>query len=293
MHNLTGIKEVKGLLSRHGFTFSKAKGQNFIINPGVCPRMAKESGCEGIGVIEIGPGIGVLTVELARLARRVVCIELDTRLAPILEETLNGLDNVSVVFEDVLKVDLAALIAREFAGMEVVVCANLPYYITSPIVMNLLESRLPVKAITVMVQKEAAQRLCAQPATRDVGAVSIAVRFYSEPKVLFQVSRGSFLPAPDVDSSVIRLAIHDAPPVAVREEKLFFAVVRAAFSQRRKTISNSLCGVGGLSKERVQSVLQLADVPANARAEQLTLAQFAAIADGVKTEQESERNVPL
>lgn len=282
MHNLTGIKEVKDLLTRHGFTFSKAMGQNFIVNPGVCPRMAKESGCEGIGVIEIGPGIGVLTVELAKLARRVVCIELDTRLAPILEETLHGLDNVSVVFEDVLKVDLPALIAREFAGMEVVVCANLPYYITSPIIMSLLEARLPIKAITVMVQKEAAQRLCALPATRDVGAVSIAVRYYSEPKVLFQVSRGSFLPAPDVDSSVIRLDLHSNPTVAVQDEKLFFQVVRAAFSQRRKTISNSLAGVGGLSKDRIKLVLHRAQVPENARAEQLTLPQFAAIADAVK-----------
>ncbi len=283
MHNLTGIKEVKNLLARHGFTFSKAMGQNFIINPAVCPRMAKESGCEGIGVIEIGPGIGVLTAELARLARRVVCIELDTRLAPILQETLSGIDNVSVVFEDVLKVDLAALIAREFVGMEVVVCANLPYYITSPIVMALLEKQLPVKAITVMVQKEAAQRLCAQPGTRDVGAVSIAVRYYSEPKVLFQVSRGSFLPAPEVDSSVIRLDVRDTPPVAVQDAALFFAVVRAAFSQRRKTVSNSLVGVRGLAKEQVKLVLQQAEVPANARAEQLTLAQFAAIADSACT----------
>ncbi|MFA9379824.1 MAG: 16S rRNA (adenine(1518)-N(6)/adenine(1519)-N(6))-dimethyltransferase RsmA [Acetanaerobacterium sp.] len=281
MRNLTGIKEVRELLSRHGFTFSKAKGQNFIINPGICPRMAEESGCEGIGVIEIGPGIGTLTVELAGLARRVVCVELDKRLAPILEETLEGIDNVSVVFDDVLKVDIEGLIAREFAGMEVVVCANLPYYITSPIVMALLEARLPIKAITVMVQKEAATRLCAQPGNRDVGAVSIAVRYYSEPKVLFHVSRGSFLPPPEVDSSVIRLDVRTAPPVSVRDEKLFFAVVKAAFSQRRKTVSNSLTGIRGLAKEQVRGVLEAAEIAPNARAEQLSLDQFAAIADGV------------
>lgn len=281
MRNLTDIKRVKELLTRHDFTFSKAKGQNFIINPGICPRMAALSGCEGIGVLEIGPGIGVLTAELARLARRVVCIELDTRLAPILEETLAEFDNLSVRFADVMKTDLAQLLASEFAGMEVVVCANLPYYITSPIIMMLLEARLPIKAITVMVQKEAGARLCAPPGTRGVGAVSIAVRYYSEPSVLFSVSRGSFLPAPEVDSSVIRLDVRNEPPVSVRDEALFFTVVRAAFSQRRKTVSNSLAGVSGLSKDQVRLALGEAGIAENARAEQLSLAQFASVAEAV------------
>lgn len=279
--NLSNISTVKELLHRHGFTFSKALGQNFIVNPGICPKMAELSGAAGIGVIEVGPGIGVLTAELAKLARRVVCIELDTRLLPVLAETLAGYDNVTVINADVLKVDLRALIEKEFAGMEVVVCANLPYYITSPIVMSLLEARLPVKAITVMVQKEAAARLCAKPATRDVGAVTIAVRYYSEPRVLFTVSRGSFMPAPEVDSAVIRLDVHETPPLPVKDEKLFFAVVKAAFGMRRKTISNALTGVRGLTKEQVQAVLASANVPLTHRAEQLTMEQFAAIADGI------------
>ncbi|SDO08598.1 16S rRNA (adenine(1518)-N(6)/adenine(1519)-N(6))-dimethyltransferase RsmA [Acetanaerobacterium elongatum] len=279
--NLSNISTVKELLHRHGFTFSKALGQNFIVNPGICPKMAELSGAKGIGVIEVGPGIGVLTAELAKIARRVVCVELDTRLLPVLAETLAGYDNVTVINADVLKVDLRALIEKEFAGMEVVVCANLPYYITSPIVMSLLEARLPVKAITVMVQKEAAARLCAKPATRDVGAVTIAVRYYSEPRVLFTVSRGSFMPAPEVDSAVIRLDVHETPPLPVKDEKLFFAVVKAAFGMRRKTISNALTGVRGFTKEQVQAVLASADVPPTHRAEQLTMEQFAAIADGI------------
>lgn len=279
--NLSNSSTVKELLHRHGFTFSKALGQNFIVNPGICPKMAELSGAKGIGVIEVGPGIGVLTAELAKLAKRVVCIELDTRLLPVLAETLAGYDNVTVINDDVLKVDLRALIEKEFAGMEVVVCANLPYYITSPIVMSLLEARLQVRAITVMVQKEAAARLCAKPATRDVGAVTIAVRYYSEPRVLFTVSRGSFMPAPEVDSAVIRLDVHQTPPLPVKDEKLFFRVVKAAFGMRRKTISNALTGVRGLTKEQVQAMLASANIPPTYRAEQLTMEQFAAIADAI------------
>ncbi len=276
--NLTGIREVGRLLERHGFTLSKGLGQNFIVNPGICPRMAEESGARGAGVLEIGPGIGVLTVELAKVARKVVSIELDKRLAPILAETLADYPNTAVIYEDVLRVDLAALIAREFAGMEVVVCANLPYYITSPIVMGLLEQRLPIRAVTVMVQKEAAVRLCAQPATREVGAVSIAVRYFSEPKVLFSVSRGSFLPPPNVDSSVIRLDVRKEPPVSVADERQFFAVAKASFGKRRKTLSNSLTGLYGMDKETIRAALERTGVSPMARAEELTLAQFAAVA---------------
>lgn len=186
---------------------------DFLINPTVCPRMAEEGGAApGVGVIEIGAGIGVLTAELAQRAEKVLCIEIDSRLLPILDETLGEYNNIKIINEDVLKVDLPALIAQEFPGMEVVVCANLPYYITSPIIMNLLEAHLPIASLTVMVQKEAAARLCAEPGSREVGAVSIAVRYYSDPKILFQVSRGSFLPAPDVDSTVIRLDVRDRPP---------------------------------------------------------------------------------
>ena len=275
---LSNISVIKDVLSRHGFTFSKALGQNFLVNPTVCPRMAQEGGAApGVGMIEIGAGIGVLTAELAQRADKVVCIEIDSRLLPILDETLAEYDNIKIVNEDVLKVDLPALIAQEFPGMEVAVCANLPYYITSPILMSLLEQRLPIRSITVMVQKEAAQRICAPLGSREVGAVSVAVRYFAEPKVLFQVSRGSFMPAPDVDSTVIRLDIHPTPPVEVTDEALFFKLVRGAFSQRRKTVANSLSSALSLSKEEVGRKLQQAGIPLTARPEQLSMEEFAAL----------------
>lgn len=276
MENLSNISVIRDVLSRHGFSFSKGLGQNFLINPTVCPRMAEMGNAKpGWGIIEIGAGVGVLTAELARRADKVVCIEIDSRLLPVLDETLAEFDNIKIVNEDVLKVDLHKLIEQEFAGMPVAVCANLPYYITSPIIMNLLEAHLPIASLTVMVQKEAAARLCAEPGSREVGAVSIVVRYYSEPKILFQVSRGSFLPAPDVDSTVIRLDVRDHPPVEVGSEEQFFKVVRAAFSQRRKTLPNTLSAGLGIPKAQAIEMLEKAGIPTNLRAEQLTLDQFA------------------
>lgn len=276
MENLSNISVIRDVLSRHGFSFSKGLGQNFLINPTVCPRMAEMGNAKpGWGIIEIGAGVGVLTAELARRADKVVCIEIDSRLLPVLDETLAEFDNIKIVNEDVLKVDLHKLIEQEFAGMPVAVCANLPYYITSPIIMNLLEAHLPITSLTVMVQKEAAARLCAEPGSREVGAVSIAVRYYSDPKILFQVSRGSFLPAPEVDSTVIRLDVRDHPPVEVGSEEQFFKVVRAAFSQRRKTLPNTLSAGLGIPKAQAIEMLEKAGIPTNLRAEQLTLDQFA------------------
>ena len=276
MENLSNISVIRDVLSRHGFSFSKGLGQNFLINPTVCPRMAEMGNAKpGWGIIEIGAGVGVLTAELARRADKVVCIEIDSRLLPVLDETLAEFDNIKIVNEDVLKVDLHKLIEQEFAGMPVAVCANLPYYITSPIIMKLLEAHLPIASLTVMVQKEAAARLCAEPGSREVGAVSIAVRYYSDPKILFQVSRGSFLPAPDVDSTVIRLDVRDRPPVEVGSEEQFFKVVRAAFSQRRKTLPNTLSAGLGIPKAQAIEMLEKAGIPTNLRAEQLTLDQFA------------------
>ncbi len=282
MENLSNISVIRDVLSRHGFSFSKGLGQNFLINPTVCPRMAELGNAQpGWGMIEIGAGVGVLTAELAQRADKVVCIEIDSRLLPILDETLAEFDNIKIVNEDVLKVDLHRLIAEEFGEMPVAVCANLPYYITSPIIMNLLESRLPISSLTVMVQKEAAQRICAQPGSREVGAVSIAVWYYCEPQVLFQVSRGSFMPAPDVDSTVIRLDIRKEPPVQVKKESDFFRVVKAAFSQRRKTLSNTLSSGLSLSKAQANELLEKAGVAANLRAEQLSMQQFADIANAL------------
>ena len=278
MQDLSNINTIKEILSAHGFTFSKSLGQNFLINPTVCPRMAEACGAdENTGVIEIGAGIGVLTAELAKRAKKVVSLELDTRLIPVLAGTLEDFDNVEVLNADVLKTNLHELIASRFAGMRVVVCANLPYYITSPVIMKLLEDRLPITSITVMVQKEAAERLCAQPGTRECGAVSAAVQYYAEPEILFEVSRGSFMPAPNVDSAVIQLRIRKEPPVDVHDEALFFRVIRAAFAQRRKTAVNSISNTLHMSKQQVTDAFEQAGVRANSRAEALTLPEFAAV----------------
>lgn len=282
MLELTDIGTIKALLARHGFHFSKALGQNFIVNPSVCPRMADESGIDSeSGVIEIGAGIGVLTAELAKRAKKVVCIELDSKLLPILDETLADFDNIEIINADVLKIDLAALIEEKFDGMPVYVCANLPYYITSPVIMTLLESRLPLKAVTVMVQREAAQRLCAPVGSRLSGAVTVAVDYYAEARKLFDVSAGSFMPAPKVDSSVIRLDIREKPGIEVSDEKLFFSMVHAAFGQRRKTASNSISSGTGIPKAVVAEAIERCGFPPSIRAESMTAEQLAALCEAL------------
>ncbi len=275
MGNLSDIGVIKSVLQRHGFTFSKALGQNFIVNPSVCPRIAEEGGArEGVGVLEVGAGIGVLTAELAKRADKVVCVELDTRLLPVLDETLADYDNIKIINGDILKVDLHKILEEEFGDMPVIVCANLPYYITSPVIMRLLESRLNIESVTVMVQKEAAVRLCAEVGSRDSGAVTVAVNFYSEAQKLFDVSRGSFMPAPNVDSAVIRLDIRKEVPVEVTDEKFFFSMVRSAFSQRRKTASNGISSGLGMPKQTVIEAIENAGLPSTVRAESLTMEEL-------------------
>ncbi|MBQ4349319.1 MAG: 16S rRNA (adenine(1518)-N(6)/adenine(1519)-N(6))-dimethyltransferase RsmA [Clostridia bacterium] len=282
MQNLSDISVIRNVLERHGFNFSKALGQNFLINPSVCPRMAENSLCnENTGVIEIGAGIGVLTAELAKRAKKVVCVELDTRLLPILDETLSEFDNIEIVNADVMKVDLHALIKEKFEGMDVVVCANLPYYITSPIITMLLESRLPIKAVTVMVQKEAADRLCTPVGSRDSGAITVCTNYYAEVRQLFNVSRGSFMPAPNVDSTVIRLDIREDPAVKVSDEKKFFRMVKAAFAQRRKTAVNSIASGMGISKAQVAEALKKSGLEENVRAEKLTMQELAELCENL------------
>lgn len=283
MNNLSDISVIKSVLSRHGFTFSKALGQNFIINPGVCPRIAEEGGAgEGVGVLEVGAGIGVLTAELAKRASKVVCVELDTRLLPVLDETLGEFDNVKIINGDILKVDLHRILEDEFGNMPVVVCANLPYYITSPVIMRLLESRLRIDSVTVMVQKEAAVRLCADVGSRDSGAVTVAVNYYADAQKLFDVSRGSFMPSPNVDSAVIRLDILKNPPIEVSDEKFFFSMVKAAFSQRRKTASNGISAGMGISKPTVIEAIEAADLSPTVRAEALTMEQLGRLCEELK-----------
>lgn len=283
--NLTDINTVKNLLARHGFSFQKSLGQNFIIDPTVCPEMARLAGVEsGTGAIEIGPGVGVLTVELAKRAEKVVTIELDTRLIPVLAQTLYDYRNVEVINADVLKTDIRALIDEHFADMPVNICANLPYYITSPVLMYLLQSGLPVESITVMVQKEAAERLCAAVGSRDSGAITVAVNYYAEAQKLFEVRRDCFMPAPKVDSEVIRLNIRKEPPVKLSDEKFFFDMVKAAFSQRRKTAVNGLSSGLSMPKEKILAALGRAGLSPTVRAEAMTMEELAALAEELKKE---------
>ncbi len=284
MYNLSDIGTVKTILEKHGFTFSKALGQNFLINPEVCPEMARQAVMgENDGVIEIGAGVGVLTAELCKRAKKVVSIELDKRLLPVLDETLGEFDNFEVVNNDILKVDLHKLIREKFSDCEnVSVCANLPYYITSPVIMKLLEDKLPVKQIIVMVQREAADRLTAPVGSRESGAITVAVNYYAEAEKLFNVSKGSFVPSPKVDSAVIRLIVYEKPPIETKDEELFFKTVKAMFMQRRKTALNSVSAGLGVPKDAVARALEMTGLDINIRAEKLTLSQLCEFTNNLK-----------
>lgn len=276
--NLADFDTLRKILKEEGFDFKKSLGQNFLIDPSVCPKMAEESSDNETGVIEIGPGAGVLTRELCDNAKKVVAIELDLRLRPVLARTLKDKDNIEVIFGDAMKLDLAELIKEKFADCKKVsVCANLPYYITSPMVMYLLESRLPIDNITVMVQREAAERLCARVGTREAGAVTVAVSYYSETEILFDVPRDSFMPAPNVDSAVIRLKIRQNPPVEVGNEAGFFKFIKACFAQRRKTLVNTVSSSGIADKNTLREVLEEMSISLTVRSEELSLEELAKI----------------
>ncbi len=284
MENLTDINVIKALMKKHGFEFSKSLGQNFLINPSVCPKIAEQGNAKSsFGIIEIGTGIGVLTAELAKRADKVVAIEIDNRLIPILEDTLSDFENVKIINTDILKTDLSKIIDENFKGLDVAVCANLPYYITSPVIMKLLESRLRIKSVTVMVQKEAGKRLCAEMGTRDMGAVTVAVNYFSEPKILFNVSRGSFMPSPNVDSCVVRFDLKEETPKGVEDEKFFFKVARGAFSQRRKTLANSVSSSMGIDKELVINAIENAGLLPTVRPEQLSMEELINFSNTLKS----------
>lgn len=277
--NLTNIGTIKEILGKHGFSFSKGLGQNFLVNPDVCPKIAEYgNAASGWGILEIGTGIGVLTKELALRADKVSAVEIDTRLMPVLNETLAEFDNIKIYNEDVMKADLRGIIERDFAGLRTAVCANLPYYITSPVIMLLLESRMPIKSITVMVQKEAAQRLCAKVGTRESGAITVGVNYYGTVKQLFGVSRGSFMPSPNVDSAVIRIDIDREPRLTPQQEEFFFRMVKSGFSQRRKTLANSLQSMMSISKNDVYTALSELGLPESVRIEALDMEQLIAVA---------------
>jgi 16S rRNA (adenine1518-N6/adenine1519-N6)-dimethyltransferase len=258
--------------------FKKKSGQNFLINPRIPERIAEEGALEG--VLEIGPGIGTLTKELCKRAKKVVAIEIDRDLIPILDITLAEFDNVKVINADVTKLDLTALIREEFGDMEVSVCANLPYYITSPIIMQLLEEGAGVKKITVMVQKEFADRLCSSAGSEEYGAITAACAYFGKARRLFTVAAGNFMPKPKVDSAVLTVDVYDAPIVDT-DRKMLFKVIKAAFGMRRKTLANALTSVDGLSKEDAESVITLAGFDKTVRGEKLDIHGFARVAEEI------------
>ena len=280
---ISNKKDLKSVLESEGFSFKKSLGQNFLIDDTVCPRMAAAVSGENVGVLEIGPGAGVLTAQLSAACKKVVSVELDTRLKPVLEQTLAGCDNVKIIWNDILKIDLKAVLTEEFSDCDTInICANLPYYITSPVIMMLLESHLPINTIAVMVQKEAADRLCAAVGSRAAGAVTVAVNYYAEAQTLFGVPRGSFMPPPNVDSAVIKLTLLDKPPIDVSDEKLFFKVVKACFAQRRKILLNTVCNTLGIEKEILREALNEVGIPETVRGETLSLQQLGSLANALK-----------
>jgi len=279
---ISNKKDLKSILEEQGFSFKKSLGQNFLIDDTVCPRMAAAVSGENVGVLEIGPGAGVLTMQLSAACKKVVSVELDTRLKPVLEQTLADCDNVKIIWNDILKIDLKTVLAEEFCDCDTInICANLPYYITSPVIMTLLESNLPINKIAVMVQKEAADRLCAEVGSRAAGAVTVAVNYYAAAKTLFGVPRTSFLPPPNVDSAVIELTLRENPPIQVCDEKLFFKIVKACFAQRRKILLNTVCNTLGIEKEALRKALNQANISETVRGETLTMEQLASLTNAL------------
>jgi 16S rRNA (adenine1518-N6/adenine1519-N6)-dimethyltransferase len=273
------------VLQKYHFNFQKKFGQNFLIDTHVLEKIIASAGVtQEDFVLEIGPGIGTMTQYLCESAREVVAVEIDQNLIPILQDTLGAYDNVTVINEDILKLDIAKLARERNGGNPIKVVANLPYYITTPIIMGLFESHVPIESITVMVQKEVADRMQVGPGTKDYGALSLAVQYYAKPEIVANVPPNCFMPRPNVGSAVIRLTRHDTVPVDVEDEKLMFAIIRASFNQRRKTLANGLSNAPGirLSKEEIQESITELGVPATIRGEALTLQQFAELSNIIR-----------
>lgn len=283
MLDVTNVQVMKNLLSEYGFHFSKSKGQNFLTQRWVPRRICEESGVdESCGVVEIGPGFGPLTQELCLRAGKVLALEVDTTLKPILQETVGEFDNLEILFTDALKADLPALVEEKLSGLRPMACANLPYYITSPVLTKLLESRC-FSSVTVMVQKEVALRICAKPNTADYSAFTVFCNYYAEPELLFDVPAGCFMPQPKVTSAVLRLKTREGPPADIPDESLFFRVVRAAFAQRRKTLLNTLSAAfGSTGKQVLTEILESCGISPTVRGETLGIGEFAAIAKAMK-----------
>lgn len=277
-------QETIAVLNKYQFTFQKKFGQNFLIDTHVLEKIISAAGItEEDFVLEIGPGIGTMTQYLASAAREVCAVEIDKSLIPILEDTLKDYDNVTVINQDILKVDIAELAREKNQGKPIKVVANLPYYITTPIIMGLFESHVPVESITVMVQKEVADRMQMGPGTKDYGALSLAVQYYAEPYIVANVPPNCFMPRPKVGSAVIRLTRHKEPPVRVKDEKLLFGIIRASFNQRRKTLANGLKNYEGLpfTKEEIEEAISQCGFSPSVRGEALSLKEFAMLADAL------------
>lgn len=273
------------ILKKYNFNFQKKFGQNFLIDTHVLDRIIEAAGITGDDfVLEIGPGIGTMTQYLCENAREVAAVEIDKNLIPILSDTLSAYDNVTVINEDVLKLDLNELAKAQNGGKPIKVVANLPYYITTPIIMGLFENHVPLESITVMVQKEVAERMQVGPGTKDYGALSLAVQYYARPEIVANVPPNCFMPRPKVGSAVIRLTCHEKPPVEVEDEKLLFQLIRASFNQRRKTLQNGLYNSPeiALSKEQIAEVIKEAGLSASVRGEALTLEQFADLSNCIR-----------
>lgn len=287
MADLGNPKNTIAVLQKYNFTFAKKFGQNFLIDPHVLEKIVAAAGVSKEDfVLEIGPGIGTMTQYLAEAAREVAAVEIDAKLIPILQDTLSDYPNVTVIHDDILKVDIKALADKYNGGKPIKVVANLPYYITTPIIMNLFESEVPIESITVMVQKEVAERMQTGPGSKDYGALSLAVQYYAKPYIVANVPPNCFMPRPNVGSAVIRLIRYEEPPVSVKNEKRMFALIRASFNQRRKTLLNGLSNAAELpyGKEKIASAIERAGLPAAVRGEKLTLQQFAVLADILEEE---------
>ena len=282
MDRLSSHKATKEVVQKHNFKFSKSLGQNFLIDTNVIDRILEGARVqEGDYVIEVGPGIGTLTKEMGRTAEKVVAIEIDKTLIPILEETLADFPNIEVINQDILKVDVQELVKAKLNGGPVKLIANLPYYITTPIVMKFLEEDIPVTDIVVMVQKEVADRMNAQPNSKDYGALSVAVQYYCDTEIVAKAPRHMFMPQPNVDSTVIGLHVREEKKYNVDNEDIFFKTVKASFGQRRKTLLNSLGGLGFLNKDQIREALQEANIDEKRRGETLSIEEFASLSNAV------------
>ncbi len=282
MLDLCNVQEVKALLARHGFHFSKSKGQNFLIASWVPRQIAEDSGVdETVGVLEVGPGIGPLTQQLCLRAGKVTAVEVDLTLKPILAETLGEFENLEILWKDVMKVDIAQLVKEQFPGLRPMACANLPYYITSPVLTALLEAKC-FSAVTVMVQKEVALRMAAKPGSADYSAFTVFCNYYATPELLFDVPPSCFIPQPKVMSAVVQLKVRPEPPCHIVSEEMFFRVVRASFAQRRKTLQNGLAsGFPNLGKEKIGQILTDCGLSPTVRGETLDIETFAKIANTI------------